>query len=246
MARKNTIVDELLAAAADLRHACNALAFAPPVHTVYNPLDYAWPMVEAYAQRFGNTTKRTVMFGMNPGPWGMAQTGVPFGEVAAVRDFLQLDAPISKPPEEHPKRPITGLACERSEVSGRRVWGLIEERFDTPEAFFRDTYIANFCPLVFMADTARNLTPDKLPVAEREPLVDACRLHLRRILDVLEPEIVVGVGVWAEAQAKTCCEDRDVTLGRILHPSPASPAANRGWAEQATRQLVELGVWDEA
>jgi len=29
----------------------------------------------------------------------------------------------------------------------------------------------------------------------------------------------------------------------VLHPSPASPAANRGWGEAATRQLVELGVW---
>jgi single-strand selective monofunctional uracil DNA glycosylase len=32
-------------------------------------------------------------------------------------------------------------------------------------------------------------------------------------------------------------------LGKVLHPSPASPAANRGWAEAATRQLIEQGVW---
>ncbi|MEM1446221.1 MAG: uracil-DNA glycosylase family protein [Planctomycetota bacterium] len=251
MPAKSKIADKLLAAADDLRDACNALTFAPPVHTVYNPLDYAWPMIEAYTRRFGNTKKRTVLFGMNPGPWGMAQTGVPFGEVAAVRDFLQLDEPIGKPPQEHPKRPITGLACNRSEVSGRRVWGLIEERFGNPDTFFNGTdrnsgtYIANFCPLVFMAESARNLTPDKLPVAEREPLVAACRTHLHRVLDVLEPELVIGVGVWAEAQAKACCEDRAVTIGRILHPSPASPAANRDWAGQATRQLVELEVWNE-
>ncbi len=33
-----------------------------------------------------------------------------------------------------------------------------------------------------------------------------------------------------------------VRIGRILHPSPASPAANRGWAEVATSQLKALGV----
>lgn len=247
LARKPSVADELLNAAAELRDQVDALRFGEPVRTVYNPLQYAWPMVEAYTRRFGDTTKRTLLFGMNPGPWGMAQTGVPFGEVAAVCDFLQLDAPISKPEVEHPKRSIEGLACKRSEVSGRRVWGLIEERFGTPDAFFADTYIANFCPLVFMADSGRNITPDKLPIAEREPLVEACRLHMERVLDALRPQIVVGVGVWAEAQAQVCCQGRPgVSVGRILHPSPASPAANRDWAGQAMRQLVELGVWDEA
>ena len=36
--------------------------------------------------------KRVVFLGMNPGPFGMAQVGVPFGEVAAVRDWLRIDA----------------------------------------------------------------------------------------------------------------------------------------------------------
>jgi single-strand selective monofunctional uracil DNA glycosylase len=30
---------------------------------------------------------------------------------------------------------------------------------------------------------------------------------------------------------------------RILHPSPASPAANRGWSAAATEQLIAAGVW---
>ncbi len=238
--------DELLDAARELRDAVDALAFAPPVHTVYNPLGYAWPMIEAYTRRFGDGPKRVVLFGMNPGPWGMAQTGVPFGEVGHVRDFLRLDATIGKPDPEHPKRPIEGLSCGRSEVSGRRVWGLIAERFETPESFFRDHYIANFCPLVFMGESGKNLTPDKLPVAERQPLTDACNRHMRRVLGALQPAFVIGVGAWAEQRAVECCDGRvGVTVGRILHPSPASPAANKGWAGQATKQLVELGVWDQ-
>jgi single-strand selective monofunctional uracil DNA glycosylase len=126
------------------------------------------------------------------------------------------------------------------------VWGLVQDRFQTPKAFFRGHYITNFCPLVFMADTGRNLTPDKLPVAEREPLVEACRIHLRRVLEILKPQYLIGVGVWAEQQARACVQEADgITVGRILHPSPASPAANRDWAGQATRQLIDLGVWED-
>ena len=35
----------------------------------------------------------------------------------------------------------------------------------------------------------------------------------------------------------------DIRIGRVLHPSPASPAANRGWAAAAEKQLLALGVW---
>jgi len=59
----------------------------------------------------------------------------------------------------------------------------------------------------------------------------------------LQPEWVVGVGAFAEGRAKVALKDIDVQVGRILHPSPASPAANRGWGEQATKQLEALGVW---
>jgi single-strand selective monofunctional uracil DNA glycosylase len=53
---------------------------------------------------------------------------------------------------------------------------------------------------------------------------------------------VVGIGAFAEKRARTALADCQIRIGRILHPSPASPAANRGWAEQATRELRELGI----
>ncbi|MEM6655600.1 MAG: uracil-DNA glycosylase family protein, partial [Planctomycetota bacterium] len=182
----------------------------------------------------------------NPGPWGMAQTGVPFGEVEAVRDWLGIEQPITKPKPEHPKRPIQGFACPRSEVSGRRLWGLFRERYGTPEAFFAEHFVANYCPLVFMTETGKNFTPDKLPAAEREPLDAACEKHLAGLLEIAAPEWAVGVGKYAEKCLKRVAENADidgVRITTILHPSPASPAANRGWAEAATRQLVEAGVW---
>ncbi|MEM9416062.1 MAG: uracil-DNA glycosylase family protein [Planctomycetota bacterium] len=238
--------DTILAAAKALNKTLDTLRFAEPVTHVYNPYDYAYPMHEQYVRRYGGSggsTKRVVFLGMNPGPWGMAQTGAPFGEVAAVRDYLKLDAPIGKPKNEHPKRPVEGLACTRSEVSGHRLWGLFAERYSDPRKFFEGHFILNYCPLVFMEASGKNRTPDKLPAAEREPLEAACDKHLREVVEALSPEWVVGVGAFAEKQAKRVLGDMGCAFGRILHPSPASPLANKGWAAQAEQQLVEMGVW---
>ncbi|BAL26819.1 uracil-DNA glycosylase family protein [Azoarcus sp. KH32C] len=232
----------LVAAARELGRSVDAMRFSPPVSHVYNPLDYAWNIHENYLRRYGAGKKRVIFVGMNPGPFGMVQTGVPFGEIEAVRDWLGLTGPVGRPAVENPKRPIEGFACPRSEVSGRRLWGLFRERFGSAEAFFAEHFVANYCPLAFF-DGGRNLTPDKLPAAQALPLLAACDEHLRRIADALEPEWVIGVGAWAEGRAAAALAGRKLRFGRVLHPSPASPAANRGWSEAATRQLTELGVW---
>lgn len=234
--------DELIDAARQLSAAVGRLAFAPPVSHVYNPLDYAWTPHEEYLRRYGATRKKVVLLGMNPGPFGMVQCGVPFGEIEAVRDWLEIDASVNKPALENPQRPIEGFACVRSEVSGRRLWGLFRERFGSADAFFAEHFVANYCPLAFF-DQGRNITPDKLPAAEVVPLYHACDAHLKLLVTTLRPEWVIGVGNFAEARAAEALAGMDVRIGRILHPSPASPAANRGWAEAATRQLSALGVW---
>lgn len=226
-----------------LRTAVNKLAFAEPVTHVYNPLDYAWAMHEQWLTRYGLGRKRIIFLGMNPGPWGMAQTGVPFGEITAVRDYLGINVPVKKPKNAHPKRPIEGMSCQRSEVSGRRLWGLIAERYPDPADFFAEHMLVNYCPLVFMAESGKNITPDKLPAAERETLEAACDQHLRSLVKTWQPEWVVGVGAFAEKCAKRALEGMPLNFGRILHPSPASPVANRGWAPQAQKQMNQLGLW---
>lgn len=218
------------------------LRFGAPVTHVYNPLEYAAASYGQYLERYGQGSRKVVMFGMNPGPWGMAQTGVPFGDIAMVKDWLGIDAPIGKPTHEHPKRPIQGFACPRSEVSGSRLWGWARDRFRTPQRFFKQFFIANYCPLVFMEDTGRNRTPDKLPVAESKPLQEACDRALLRTIQHFQPDMVIGVGKFAEDRARSALADLDVKIGRILHPSPASPAANRGWAGAATAQLENYGL----
>jgi len=237
------ITEALLTAARRLRADADRLRFGAPVTHVYNPLDYAWTPHEAYLRKFGGARKRVVFLGMNPGPFGMTQTGVPFGEVAAVRSWLKIECPVGKPQREHPRRLVAGFACVRSEVSGRRLWGLFAERFDTPAQFFAEHMVLNYCPLVFLEDSGRNRTPDKLPAAEKAALFTACDRHLRAIVAVLEPEWLVGVGDFAARQAARLFPAGSIKLGRILHPSPASPAANRDWPGAVTAQLEHSGVW---
>ncbi len=232
----------LIGIAAELAREVDRLSFANPVTHVYNPLDYAWSTHVQYLERYGIAPKKVLLLGMNPGPWGMAQTGVPFGEVGAVRDWLQIDAEVCRPDREHPKRPVQGLACARSEVSGARLWGWARKVFSTPERFFERFFIANYCPLAFLEAGGRNRTPDKLPVAERTPLFEICDRALRRTVECLGPELVVGVGAFAEGRCRVALDGSRTAIGRILHPSPANPAANRGWEERATAELQQMGV----
>ena len=232
--------EALIAAARRLRAETDRLRFRPPVTHVYNPLAYAWAPHEAYLQKFGAAPKRVVFLGMNPGPFGMAQTGVPFGEVAAVRDWLRIEGPVGKPQREHPRRPVAGFACARSEVSGRRLWGLFAERFRTPQRFFAEHLVMNYCPLAFLERSGRNRTPDKLPAAERAALFTACDRHLRAVIAALKPEWLIGVGDFAARRAEQVFGNSPLKIGRILHPSPASPAANRNW--QAARHAPTQGA----
>lgn len=220
-----------------------AIRFRPPVAYVYNPLEYARTPHDLYLERFGAKRKRdAVLVGMNPGPWGMVQTGVPFGDVAMVRDWMGIEAAVGKPPRLHPKRPVDGFACTRREVSGTRLWSFARDRFKTPRRFFSRFYVANYCPLAFFDESGANRTPDRLPLGEREAIISACDRALQRTVAWLQPRYVIGIGVFAETQARRALADADVTVGRILHPSPASPLANRGWAPQAAAQLASYGI----
>jgi single-strand selective monofunctional uracil DNA glycosylase len=207
---------------------------------VYNPWDYAGQAFLQYWQRYAQGPKQVIFLGMNPGPWGMAQTGIPFGEVELARTYLGLDAPIGKPAREHPARPILGWQCKRSEVSGRRLWGTIAQRFPQAEDFFQRGFVANYCPLVFMEESGRNLTPDKLPKAERTPLLEICDQALAYQLKLLQPKAVVGVGKWAEQRAQQVVTQSglDLQVASIPHPSPANPQANRGWGQEMLSWLA--------
>ncbi|MFP4704448.1 MAG: uracil-DNA glycosylase family protein [Spirochaetaceae bacterium] len=245
-------------AAAALAARTAELSFEKPVAYVYHPLSYAWSAHEQYILRYAADSVDVLFVGMNPGPWGMAQTGIPFGEVQTVRGWLDINASVGRPEREHPRRPVSGLAVNRSEVSGARLWGLFRRRFVTPQRFFVSNFVANYCPLLFLEETGRNRTPDKLRAPEREALFAACDEHLRRLVEAFAPSWVIGIGGFAEKRIRAAlhapagadlvpAEKRAAAprVARVLHPSPASPKANRGWAEEAEATLVELGVWSD-
>lgn len=230
----------------DLVEDLEGLSFGPPVTHVYNPNIYARAPWDAYCDQYGRRTREILLLGMNPGPFGMAQTGVPFGEIGFVRDWLGIEAGVGKPPVEHPKRPVDGFACSRREVSGSRLWGWAQARFGTPERFFQRFFVFSYCPLVFMEESGRNRVPEKLPRAERVPLFEACDRALRRSIEHFEPELILGIGKFGETCARRVAGGLPIKIGRMAHPSPASPLANKGWDRLADAALAEHGVTVEA
>jgi len=232
--------NDVIEIAKKLSNEVESLSFGDPVAYVYNPLDYAWESHKAYLEKSGAGRGRVLLLGMNPGPWGMAQTGVPFGEVNAVREFLGIEEVVQHPGREHPKRPVLGFDCQRSEVSGRRLWEWVAARFGTAEEFFRFFFVWNYCPLCFMEESGRNRTPDKLVGDERDALFAVCDGSLRQLVDALAPSKIVGIGGFARKRAMKTLGRDDIET--ILHPSPASPAANRGWAPQIEKQFEAMGI----
>ncbi|MBM4385913.1 MAG: single-stranded DNA-binding protein [Deltaproteobacteria bacterium] len=237
----NAFAEKVLRVERGLSRELAALWFGAPVTHVYDPLSYAMRPHAAFVRRYAQGPVPILFLGMNPGPYGMAQTGVPFGEVAAVRGWLGIEGPVAKPAREHPKRPVDGFACERSEVSGARVWGAVAAHWEKPERFFAEAFVLNYCPLVFMEASGKNRTPDQLPRAERDALFAACDRALAKLASLFAPRVVVGIGRFAADRARAALPG-SARVGEILHPSPASPAANRGWAKQAAAQLRALGV----
>jgi single-strand selective monofunctional uracil DNA glycosylase len=233
------------AAAPDLRDIVRSLARqagkfrpAPPAAHVYNPLDYARAPVEEYVRRFGGKRGRVLLVGMNPGPWGMAQTGIPFGDVAAVRDWMGISATVSRPEGEHPRVPVMGFDCHRREGSGKRLWGWAQER-GSADDFFADHFVWNYCPLCFLDDGGANLVPEKLRPADREALTAICDPALAKVIDALAPRAAVGIGAFAEARLRAVAP-ADLPIFRLLHPSPANPLANKNWSGEADKLFASL------
>jgi single-strand selective monofunctional uracil DNA glycosylase len=235
MKNHNAIINELLNDLVPLK-------FHGPVTHVYNPLIYARKPHDMYLRQYGRPPKEIVLVGMNPGPWGMAQTGIPFGEVALVKKWLKIQGMVERPSKEHPKRPIEGFNCHRSEVSGRRLWGWAQKTFQTPEKFFKRFFVANYCPLIFMEESGRNRTPNSLPIADRKHLQRVCDNALRQTAQYLKPKFVVGIGNFAADRAKSALQGLNITIGKITHPSPANPRANKDWEGFISKEFEAIGI----
>ena len=218
--------DAALRLSEDCNRGINRIMKHKSVAHVTNPLDYAWAYHEQFIDQWSEFGATTLLLGMNPGPYGMAQTGVPFGATAMARDILQIkERDVRTPPGAHPKRPIEGLSMERQEVSGTRFWSMLSEHYGSTEAIFSNIYVVNHCPLLILGETGRNVTPVDLPKATIESVLKACDKHLKSVVDIMAIESVVGVGNYAKKRAQSVLSD--VHIDSMWHPSPASPLANR-------------------
>lgn len=225
----------MLRATRRLAREAGNLSWHTPSH-VYNPLLYAWTAHREYLQRYGGARGRVLLLGMNPGPWGMTQTGVPFGDVLMVREWFHIESPLGKSlPEQHPKYPILGMVCHRNEGSGSRLWRWAQQRIGTPDDFFARFFVWNYCPLLFIAKN-RNLTPEHLSRAEADALATICDRALHSVVRALEPSAIVGIGRYAERRA-TELLGVDADVRYLPHPSPANPNANKRWPELAEEAL---------
>jgi len=211
---------------------------------IYHPLEYAWLPHESYIGRFAGLGAKTLLVGMNPGH-GMGNTGIPFGCPEQVRDYLQIsDFAVKKPPKEHPKRIITGLACSKPEVSGRRIWSFLASRWGSAEDVHNQIYIVNHCPLWMFDDAGRNITPDKLSGPASKRLSAACDAHLKSVVNILSVNTVIGIGRYAHRRLVSLFDLSEIKVGYVPHPSPASPFANRNrgqdWRDAFDAVLSEV------
>jgi single-strand selective monofunctional uracil DNA glycosylase len=149
----------------------------------------------------------------------------------------------------HPKRLISGLSCTRSEVSGRRLWGLIKERYPDATSLYTEVAIMNYCPVVFVdkGATGKNITPDKIEITSRKALEKVCDSYLDDMITLIQPEFIVGIGKYAQKKGEQSIHrlNKDITVHSILHPSPANPQANKNWNEKVIKALHDYHIWGE-
>jgi len=200
------------------------------VNYAYNPLDYAWKPHEFYLEKYGSLGAKTIIMGMNPGH-GMGNTGIPFGCPEKVKTYLNItNLKVKQPVKTHHKREITGLECKKPEISGKRIWGLIEEIYGSPTNAFKEIFVLNHFPLWMFNESGQNITPDKLRKSTTKEIFTVCNKYLTDIADILNSETIIGVGKYAHKMAKLAISDnriKSITVKEIPHPSPANPLANK-------------------
>ena len=231
------IVERMIEASSKLRDDvekfADSLVKEGSVDAVYNPLAYAWEPHRAYLELASGGGAKTLLLGMNPGPHGMGQMGIPFAATSVVRDLLKItDLEVGQPRTPHPKRPISGLDWPKEEVSGTRLWGLLANEYGSAESIFKSVFLLNHCPLMlFSGERATNITPDKITGPTTKALLERCDDHLREVVDIMQIERVIGVGRYSEKRALNALSGIDISITTCWHPSPASPLANRNKGE---------------
>ncbi len=204
---------------------------------VCNPLVYAWENYAEYVRMSVSNSSIILFLGMNPGPYGMMQTGVPFGDINAVKNYLKISGTVLEPECNPPHKRVEGMKISRGEISGQKFWKMAST-YGSPEEFFAVASVFSFCPLAFI-DGRRNITPDELPVSDRKTIDRICGSSLSALLDILSPSRCIALGHYAEKRLLSSGVDAPVYFP---HPSPRNPKSMEFWdsgkALESFREVV--------
>lgn len=272
---------DLLQKTRDLAAVLDTFRHPAGVSHVYNPLSYMATAHEAWLSRYVQygecdevavTPSPYLILGMNPGPWGMVQTGVPFGDVPnagkliGVRDgstpfTAQIPCGVSLPAifkpqldgiQLHPKRPVQGFACTRVEASGDRLWGGLATVWGLLDAVLDDCFAMNYCPLAyFSGEAGENVTPEAFikagpyrDEAYAQELDDVCGAYLRTVMRAMDTKVVLAIGRYAERKAKIAASmvANKPAVVYLTHPSPLATRNAEQWAEMARTTMQAAGV----
>ena len=132
---------------------------------VWNPGSYGAPWHRVFREIYPLRERPILMFGLNPGPYGMGQTGIPFTDVRRLRQCLPKMALTLRERGREPRVP--GLAprslrrffTREFESSAVRVYRFLELGWGSAEKGWRSVGVANSCPLLFLDPEGRNQTP---------------------------------------------------------------------------------------
>jgi len=255
----NTVADQILAASDRLSE---RLAALPPVGDLValDPTRYcrsAWAAYLQMAARLGCV----LVVGMNPGPHGMAQTGVPFTDPWIV-DELDLQAPRADvPPADipavgswrHRSHRARGVLGSKREESAKRLWPLLREICapyaavgpsadkiaEATRRVCNEVLLVNALPICWLDPAGKNVSAEQVekraPAQVREGLRDLVNEWLQAVADILRPAAVIGVGRWAREFVTDLDVDHFVEIpfrDGIKHPSP-SAGSEAAWRAEA-------------
>ncbi|XP_037927861.1 single-strand selective monofunctional uracil DNA glycosylase-like [Teleopsis dalmanni] len=207
---------------------------------IYNPVEYAADLHCEYLRKYLDRPKRVVFLAVHPEQNGMAQTGVPFGNVSTVRDMMKLCGEVKQPNRLHPKHPVLGLNCHINEPSGVRFWGLMDKIAGSLDTFSEQCFVHTFCPLLFFNEYGRTIEPCVLPFEIKYPMRDLLVEALCKEMKLVQPEIIVVTGNYvynglqrSELYAKT--------LLVMTNPHPWVPN-NHNWVRRSERWLYQYDI----
>lgn len=243
----NKTTEEVLAAARWLSGELSQFVIdpLPPASYAANPTVYAY---ENYAQamaRLADGPRGVLLVGMNPGPHGMAQTGVPFGDVVNARAILGRQSQGSGwsgcrlALGDKVLLDAKGLDYHRGEVSGDRLWSALQQICGSLESAYQQVCVINYCPLLFLDNGGLNVTPDDFPKSDRVRLpkfTAACDEHLRRVVKALTPKIVIAVGGYSDKRCRVAL-GHTVPIVKITHPSPRTAATAGAWIGMVAKPI---------